>query len=46
MTKKVYFAGSIRGGRADAELKDFFAWYNSIPARLRIFVAGNHCPRL
>ncbi len=35
-------AGDACEGFNPAELKDFFAWYSSIPARLRIFVAGNH----
>ena len=35
-------AGDACEGFAPGELKDFFAWYISIPAKLRIFVAGNH----
>lgn len=35
-------AGDACEGFAPDELKDFFAWYNSIPAKIRIFVAGNH----
>ena len=35
-------AGDACEGFAPDELKDFFAWYNSIPAKLHIFVAGNH----
>lgn len=35
-------AGDACEGFAPDELKDFFAWYHSIPAKLRIFVAGNH----
>jgi predicted phosphodiesterase len=35
-------AGDACEGFAPDELKDFFAWYNSIPAIIRIFVAGNH----
>lgn len=35
-------AGDACEGFASDQLKDFFAWYVSIPARLRIFVAGNH----
>lgn len=35
-------AGDTCEGFAPEDLRDFFAWYNSIPAMLRIFVAGNH----
>lgn len=35
-------AGDACEGFAPGELRDFFAWYISIPAKLRIFVAGNH----
>lgn len=35
-------AGDACEGFAPDELKDFFAWYHSVPAKLRIFVAGNH----
>ena len=35
-------AGDACEGFAPDELKDFFAWYVSIPAKLRIFAAGNH----
>ena len=35
-------AGDACEGFAPDQLKDFFAWYVSIPAKLRIFVAGNH----
>ena len=35
-------AGDACEGFAPEQLKDFFTWYVSIPAKLRIFVAGNH----
>ena len=35
-------AGDACEGFAPDQLKDFFAWFVSIPAKLRIFVAGNH----
>lgn len=35
-------AGDACEGFASDQLKDFFAWYVSVPANLRIFVAGNH----
>lgn len=35
-------AGDACEGFAPDQLKDFFAWYVGIPAKLRIFVAGNH----
>ena len=35
-------AGDACEGFNPAELEDFFAWYNDIPAKLRIFIAGNH----
>ncbi len=35
-------AGDACEGFSPADLKDFFAWYKSIPANLRIFVPGNH----
>lgn len=35
-------AGDACEGFNPADLQDFFAWYTSIPAKLRIFVAGNH----
>lgn len=35
-------AGDGVNGLALAELQDFFSWYASIPAKLRLFVAGNH----
>ena len=35
-------AGDACEGFNPADLKDFFAWYTSIPAKLRIFVPGNH----
>ena len=35
-------AGDACEGFAPDQLKDFFDWYVSIPAKLRIFVAGNH----
>ena len=35
-------AGDACEGFNPANLQDFFAWYTSIPAKLRIFVAGNH----
>lgn len=35
-------AGDACKGFNPADLQDFFACYTSIPAKLRIFVAGNH----
>lgn len=35
-------AGDACEGFNPADLQDFFAWYISIPAKLRIFVPGNH----
>ena len=35
-------AGDACEGFNPANLQDFFAWYTSIPAKLRIFVPGNH----
>ena len=35
-------AGDASEGFNPADLQDFFAWYTSIPAVLRIFVPGNH----
>lgn len=35
-------AGDACEGFDAADLQDFFAWYTSIPAKLRIFVPGNH----
>lgn len=35
-------AGDACEGFAVEGLKDFFSWYNSLPAKLRLFVAGNH----
>lgn len=35
-------AGDACEGFNPNELKDFYAWYNDLPAKLRIFVAGNH----
>lgn len=35
-------AGDACEGFAPDQLKDFFDWYVSIPAKLRIFIAGNH----
>lgn len=35
-------AGDACEGFAVEGLKDFFSWYNNLPAELRIFVAGNH----
>lgn len=35
-------AGDACEGFNPAELEDFFAWYNDIPAKHRIFIAGNH----
>lgn len=35
-------AGDACEGFNPADLKDFFDWYLSIPAKLRIFVLGNH----
>lgn len=35
-------AGDACEGFSPAYLKDFFAWYTTIPANLRIFVPGNH----
>lgn len=35
-------AGDACEGFAVEGLKDFFSWYNNLPAKLRIFVAGNH----
>lgn len=35
-------AGDACEGFDPADLQDFFAWYTSIPAKLRIFVPGNH----
>ena len=35
-------AGDECEGFAVEGLKDFFSWYNSLSAKLRIFVAGNH----
>ena len=34
--------GDACEGFAVEGLKDFFSWYNSLSAKLRIFVAGNH----
>ncbi len=35
-------AGDVCEGFNPADLQDFFDWYISIPAKLRIFVPGNH----
>ena len=35
-------AGDACEGFNPADLQDFFVWYTSIPALLRIFVPGNH----
>ena len=35
-------AGDACEGFNPTDLKDFFSWYSSIPAKLRIFVPGNH----
>lgn len=35
-------AGDACEGFNPADLEDFFAWYTSFPAKLRIFVPGNH----
>ena len=35
-------AGDACEGFVVNDLKDFFDWYKSIPATLRVFVAGNH----
>lgn len=35
-------AGDACEGFNPADLQDFFSWYTSIPAKLRIFVPGNH----
>ena len=35
-------AGDACEGFNPADLQDFFSWYNAIPAKLRIFVPGNH----
>jgi len=35
-------AGDACEGFNPADLQDFFAWYTSIPAKVRIFVPGNH----
>lgn len=35
-------AGDACEGFNPKEMVDFFEWYSSIPAKLRIFVAGNH----
>ena len=35
-------AGDACEGFNPADLVDFFAWYAAIPAKLRIFVSGNH----
>ena len=35
-------AGDACEGFNPADLEDFFAWYAAIPAKLRIFVPGNH----
>lgn len=35
-------AGDACEGFNPADLQDFFAWYTSIPTKLRIFVPGNH----
>ena len=35
-------AGDACEGFNRADLEDFFAWYTSFPAKLRIFVPGNH----
>ena len=35
-------AGDACEGFNPTDLQDFFAWYTAIPAKLRIFVPGNH----
>lgn len=35
-------AGDVVSGFSNTELEYFFKWYASIPAGLKIFVAGNH----
>ncbi len=35
-------AGDACEGFNQADLEDFFAWFAAIPAKLRIFVPGNH----
>lgn len=35
-------AGDAISNFSEEDLKDFLSWYSKIPARLRIFVPGNH----
>ena len=35
-------AGDACEGFNPADMPDFFAWYTAIPAKLRIFIPGNH----
>lgn len=35
-------AGDVITGFSEEGLKDFLNWYSNVPARLRIFVPGNH----
>lgn len=41
-TDIIICAGDACEGFNPADLQDFFAWYTGIPAKLRIFVPGNH----
>ncbi|MEG1574649.1 MAG: metallophosphoesterase [Bacteroidales bacterium] len=41
-TEILICAGDVTSGFSDYELKEFFRWYASQPANLKIFVAGNH----
>ena len=40
----IIYAGDACEGFNPADLKDFFDWYSSLPAKLRIFIPGNHDP--
>ena len=35
-------AGDVISDFSEEGLKDFLSWYSNVPARLRIFVPGNH----
>jgi predicted phosphodiesterase len=35
-------AGDVCNGGDEAQLRDFFAWYSSLPVKNKLFVPGNH----
>ena len=41
-TEILICAGDVTSGFSSSELTQFLIWYSSLPAKLKIFVAGNH----